>query len=96
MSGLNRLLGFVNSLKQAIGIGDPDLQRGRIGREEADKKALRAMGQKNPDGLKNSYNESPKELQTHTLTSRGHEPVVTSEQLSHKAPQDAAREPVRD
>ena len=58
MFGLNRLLRFINSLKQAIGIDDPELQHGRIGREEADKKGFRAIRLKNPNRLKNSYRDS--------------------------------------
>jgi hypothetical protein len=40
MFALNRLFHFIDSLKKVIGIGDPDLQHGRIGREAAEKKGL--------------------------------------------------------
>jgi hypothetical protein len=42
MIGLDEIRGFVNSVKQAIGVDDPDLQHGRIGREAADKESRRA------------------------------------------------------
>ena len=50
---------FINSFKQVIGIADPDLQHGRIGREETIKRTLRAAKLMKPRDDKDSKRGSP-------------------------------------
>ena len=44
MFGLNNFRRFIQSFQHAIGVDDPDLQHGRIGREDADRKSLHRAG----------------------------------------------------
>jgi hypothetical protein len=56
--GLKKLRRFINSLKRAIGVDDPDLQHGSIGREAADKKNARAVKRIKTSREKNSDRDS--------------------------------------
>jgi hypothetical protein len=43
MIGLDNLHHFVSSVKHVIGLDDPDLQHGRLGRKKADEDSRRAV-----------------------------------------------------